>query len=275
MDILGIKIEKRNKYLAVTEWRLEKSMHSGETGREPGRRAGASSPQGRREGTAVVAEVVAAPMAGTGGSLSPPATSSVLPCSSSTPPPALWWNFCLLQWLPGSSFFSKLPCLLWGICCMWEKCCTQWRNWYAIYGQLYAAGQMGCFGFVCPCDWACLILFCFQFQYKDCTDWLRDPGPFLSGTSRNPLVRWGCGGRSGESEMGDRALCLPAADGFAKPAIVWPANSNLFSPSGSPLTVEVIVILLYDALVLSWVCWVKPVHENQFSFLLTDLQNQR
>jgi len=42
-------------------------MRSGETGREPGRRAGASSPQGRREGSVVAAKAVAAPMAATGG----------------------------------------------------------------------------------------------------------------------------------------------------------------------------------------------------------------
>lgn len=58
------------------------SMHNGETGREPGRKAGASPPQGRRGGTAVAVKVVEAPMAATGGSLSPPATTSVLACSS-------------------------------------------------------------------------------------------------------------------------------------------------------------------------------------------------
>jgi len=126
MDIQGImnkawelQVPGHQTLLSI-EWRSEMGMRSGETGREPGRRAGASSPQGRREGRAVAAKAVAAPMAATGGWLSPPATSTALLCSSLPP------SLVVMKLVPPpmARVGSRLP-LGSHVCCEdWGSCCS-------------------------------------------------------------------------------------------------------------------------------------------------------
>lgn len=151
-------------------------MHSCETGQEPGRRAGASSPQERREGLVAEVVAVAAPMADQGAP-QPPAPER--PCS--WPPTVLQ-----LEETPASangetgSNFGLSDVLF---CCvemmyisekmLYADCIQQ--NWEA-KSYIWPAWSAGSDGVFCMrVVWnAFLILGCFQVQYKDYTDtdWL-------------------------------------------------------------------------------------------------------
>ena len=119
---LGIKIERRNKYLAVRHccyWRKvgeehaqwwdgkrtkEKSSSSSTTGtkrRNSGGGESGGSTNGRhRRITVATSNIISTPLL--------IVAATALRCDGTS---------AFLQWLPGSSLFSRLSCLLWGICC--------------------------------------------------------------------------------------------------------------------------------------------------------------